>query len=171
MAAYIDGKAWDFSKDIYMEEVSRCNVMNDVRPEDRIHLHENNGNLVHVHMAASTWGDLASNLLWNFGSGYIVDDYGRMYQSGSGKNVYFFINGEQKDNPQNLIVSSEDRLLIWYGTGSAEDIQKKSDTLVPKTAAEYNHKADPASCSANNYGFLAGIANRVHEWIEHHDSK
>lgn len=55
MAAYIDGKTWDFSKDIYMEEVSRCNITTDVRPEDRIHLHENNGNLVHVHMAASTW--------------------------------------------------------------------------------------------------------------------
>lgn len=55
MVAYIDGKVWDFSKDIYMEEVSRCNVTTDVRPEDRIHLHENNGNLVHVHMAGSTW--------------------------------------------------------------------------------------------------------------------
>ncbi len=41
MAAYIDGKKWDFSKDIYMEEVERCNITADVRPTDRIHLHEN----------------------------------------------------------------------------------------------------------------------------------
>jgi hypothetical protein len=25
-AVFIDGQAWDFSKDIYMEEVSRCNI-------------------------------------------------------------------------------------------------------------------------------------------------
>jgi hypothetical protein len=55
MLVMIDGKSWDFSRDIYMEEVSRCNVTLDVRSEDRIHLHENMGDLVHVHMAASTW--------------------------------------------------------------------------------------------------------------------
>lgn len=54
-AVFIDEKQWDFTKDIYMEEISRCNITTDVKPEDRIHLHENKGNLVHVHMAASTW--------------------------------------------------------------------------------------------------------------------
>ncbi len=58
MLVMIDGVTWDFSKDIYMEEVARCNVTIGVLPEDRIHLHENMGDLIHVHMAASTWGDL-----------------------------------------------------------------------------------------------------------------
>lgn len=40
-AMYIDGKAEDFSTDNYMEETSRCNVTTDVKPQDRIHLHEN----------------------------------------------------------------------------------------------------------------------------------
>lgn len=55
MMIMIDGKEWDFSKDVYMEEVSRCNVTIGVKPEDRIHLHENKGDIIHVHMAASTW--------------------------------------------------------------------------------------------------------------------
>lgn len=38
-ATYIDGKKWDFSSYVYMEEVSRCNVTQGVTPEDRIHLH------------------------------------------------------------------------------------------------------------------------------------
>lgn len=38
-----------------MEEVSRCNVSEDVRPQDRVHLHDNIGDVVHVHVAASTW--------------------------------------------------------------------------------------------------------------------
>ena len=39
-ATYIDGKKWDFSSYVYMEEVSRCNVTQGVTPEDRIHLHD-----------------------------------------------------------------------------------------------------------------------------------
>lgn len=42
MAVFIDGKKWDFSEEKYMEETSRCNVVKDVRPEDRIHLHDKN---------------------------------------------------------------------------------------------------------------------------------
>ena len=40
-AIFLDGKQWDFGKDIYMEETSRCNITMDVKPQDRIHLHEN----------------------------------------------------------------------------------------------------------------------------------
>lgn len=81
-------------------------------------------------MAASTWGDLFSNLMWNFGSGYLVDDYGKMYQSGSGKSVYYILNGEVVNNPHNTPVASEDKLLIWYGSGISEDILTRYFPLV-----------------------------------------
>ena len=55
LAVFIEGKQWDFGRDIYMEETSRCNITTNVKPQDRIHLHENKGDLVHVHMAAATW--------------------------------------------------------------------------------------------------------------------
>jgi hypothetical protein len=74
MAVVIDGKKWDFTREKYMEEVERCNVTVDVRPQDRIHLHDKNGETIHVHMAASTWGDLFANLSWNIGNGILFDD-------------------------------------------------------------------------------------------------
>lgn len=40
-AMYRDGVLEDFTTDNYMEETSRCNVTTDVKPQDRIHLHEN----------------------------------------------------------------------------------------------------------------------------------
>ena len=83
MAVYIDGEKWDFSEDKYMEETSRCNVVHDVLPEDRIHLHDKNGDTVHVHMAASTWGDLFNNLYWNLAIDRIVTDTGKEFRSGS----------------------------------------------------------------------------------------
>ncbi len=171
-AMYIDGKREDFSTDNYMEETSRCNVTTDVKPQDRIHLHENKWHLVHVHMAASTWWDLFTNLHWGIGANYLSEPLSTMHTATGTQNLYYFINGKIVDNPANEIVKSTDRLLVWYGTGSEIEIQSKSETLVDKDADEYNHKADPASCSTNTYGWLTPIAEPITEWIERwHDSE
>ncbi len=150
MLVMIDGKEWDFSRDIYMEEVERCNVGVDVRPTDRIHLHENKWDLIHVHIAASTWWDLFSGLGWNFGSGYLVDDYAKMYLPWKNANIYYILNGEPVTNPHNITVKSEDRLLVWYGSGTYEAVLERYFPLVSWSAKEYNDKEDPASCSAND---------------------
>jgi hypothetical protein len=118
-------------------------------------------------MIASTWGDLFANLYMGIGQNYLSDGYGEIYTTGSGNNLYYVLNGKIVDNPRNLIVGSEDRLLVWYGTGTAEEVIQKSDTLVAKTAHEYNGKADPASCSSNIYGPFATIIDRVKEYLPH----
>jgi hypothetical protein len=172
-AVYKDGQMVDFSNSVYMEETSRCNITTDIHAEDRIHLHDNKGNLVHVHMAASTWGDLFANLSWGIGNGYLVDQFGQIYTGTGDKNLFFFINGKKVDNPTNEIVKSTDRLLVWYGTGTFSEIQPKWGTLVPDDADEYNHKADPASCGTNNYGWISPLMTPILEWKEKvfHDHK
>ena len=103
-------------------------------------------------MAASTWGDLFANLYIGLGQNYLSDGYGEIFQTGSEKNLYYILNGKKIDNPRNLSVESEDRLLIWYGTGTVDEVTEKFETLVSKNAHQYNGKADPASCSSNVYG-------------------
>lgn len=120
-------------------------------------------------MAASTWGDLFSNLHWNLGKNYLVEPLGEMFLATGSTELHYFINGKPIENPTNEIVKSTDRLLIWYGTGTEAEIQAKANTLVPKDADEYNHKADPASCSTNTYGWLSPIAEPIAEWLEHWD--
>jgi hypothetical protein len=117
-------------------------------------------------MAAATWGDLFANLEWGMGSGYLVDDFGKIYTPTEEKYLYYYVNGVHITNPQNVVVGSTDQLLVWYGTGTQEDIQKRSNTLVASTADEYNHKADPASCGTNEFGFLNFIAEPIHEFFE-----
>ena len=90
-----------------------------------------------------------------------------MYLTASGKNIYYFINGERVMNPTNRTVESEDRLLVYYGTGTSEEVKKNYVEKVAKTAHEYNQKADPASCGSNTYGWLTPIAEPIHEWLEH----
>ena len=89
-----------------------------------------------------------------------------MYSATGSQNIYYFINGIAIDNPSNEVVRSTDRLLVWYGTGTEAEVKAKTDSLVPKDADEYNHKADPASCSTNTYGWLTPIAEPIAEWIE-----
>ena len=165
-AVYIDGKQEDFSSEMYMEETARCNVTTGVLPQDRIHLHDKKGSLVHVHMAASTWGDLFANLSWGIGSTYLADPYGKIRTATGETNLYFFINGKPIMNPANEIVKSTNRLLVWYGSGTEIEIQKKTESLVPKDADEYNHKPDPASCGTNSYGWLSPIVLPIMEWKE-----
>jgi hypothetical protein len=152
-----------------MEETSRCNVTTDVRPEDRIHLHDGKGNLVHVHMVAATWGDLFANLHWTIGKDYLSDTYEERYTPKDTEHLYYFINGKNIDNPANETVNSEDQLLVWYGTGTLSEVQAKTKLLVPQDAHEYNQKSDPASCSTNTYGWLSPVIEPIMEWMAHHE--
>lgn len=163
MAVVIDGKKWDFSREKYMEEVERCNVTVDVRPQDRIHLHDKNPDTIHVHMAASTWGDLFANLSWNIGNNFFIDDEGGEYRSGSGKYIYYILNGEELIlSPINTIVWSEDRLFVYYGTGTFEEVLLNYFPLVSRNATEYNGKEDPASCSSNaQNGLFSGFYKNI----------
>lgn len=166
-AAYIDGKKWDFSPSTYMEEVSRCNITEGVMPEDRIHLHDGKGWLVHVHMAASTWGDLFANLSWGMGMNYIATWYDTIHLTNRNNHLYYILNGKIIMSPVNIPVWSTDRLVVWYGSGSEQEILSKWDSLVDKDAIEYNKKDDPASCSANSYGILAPMLDFIHDRIGH----
>jgi hypothetical protein len=105
-------------------------------------------------MAASTWGDMFSNLYWNIGINSFTDDVGGEYRTGKGKNVYYILNGEFIINPANLSVESEDRLLVWYGSGSQDLVKERYFPLVASNARAYNNELDPASCSANQQSAL-----------------
>ena len=122
-------------------------------------------------MAASTWGDLFANLHWGIGTNYLSEPLGDMHTASGNTHLYYFINGKPIDNPANEIVKSTDRLVIWYGTGTEAEVKARADALVEKDADEYNHKADPASCSTNTYGWLSPIAEPIAECIEHWNDK
>jgi hypothetical protein len=66
-------------------------------------------------------------------------------------------------SPANTIVESEDRLLIYYGTGTFEEVLLNFYPQVSRSAIEFNGKEDPASCSSNAQkslidGFVHGIS-------------
>jgi hypothetical protein len=65
-------------------------------------------------------------------------------------NIYYILNGDELIlSPANTIVESEDRLLVYYGSGTFEQVLLEYFPLVSRNAIEYNGKQDPASCSSN----------------------
>lgn len=118
-------------------------------------------------MAASTWGDLFANIGWGIGTDYVNSGYNNMRLTDNMHSLYYIINGAIVLNPANIPVESTDRLVVWYGTGTSKEILAKWDTLVDRDAMEYNQKSDPASCSANTYGWLSPIVTPIMEWVEH----
>jgi len=153
-AIYIDGERLDLSDQRYMEEVSSCyTVDGEVTPQSRVHMHEGNHDVVHVHHLGATWGHLAGNLRIGLGEGYLIlDDGTRIFDGENGRFTYI-LNGRALTSAQNELVGSEDRLLISYGSESLEELGERRFGQVATSAGEYNTREDPATCSGSREPF------------------
>lgn len=147
-AVYLNGQREQFKSSMYYEEVSgSCALGTDIKPAQRVHLHDHVADVVHVHDHAVTWGDLFMNLGWSVGRDFIHTDSG-IYEAGDGKQLTYIINGQSVDNIATTVIKDEDRLLIDYGNTSSQDIQKEFDG-VAQTAHQYDVGKDPAACLGN----------------------
>lgn len=147
-AVAIDGVKYDFSPDKYMEEIAGCYKTEVDRPQDRVHLHEKNGDTIHVHAGGVAWGHLFTNIGWTAGSGVVWTDTGKVYGLGDGYKVRAVLNGEVLPIGKiiNMGIDSEDRLLLDISHDS-DEIVKGRMNLVKTDAIEFNQKNDPATCS------------------------
>jgi len=148
-AIVVDGQRMDLSDDIYMEEISACTASDEgILPSQRIHMHENNADVVHVHHAGSTWGALMANLGMSLGDRHLFTADGDRYVEGDGRRLVFILNGIRVPSVHNRVVSSEDRLLISF-TDDPEGALAREYPQVADDAAEYNERMDPASCAGH----------------------
>lgn len=147
-AIVIDGERLDLSGTRYMEDVAACSAdPSHVRPEDRVHMHENDHDAVHVHAAGVTWGHLLANLGFGIGDDYLVTDGGVRLEGGPGRTIKFVLDGRQVPSIRNRPIRSEDRLLVSYGPETADEVIRTQFPQVASTAARLNTLPDPASCS------------------------
>ena len=149
-AIYVDGERLDLSDQRYMEEVSSCYAVDGgVTPQARIHLHEGNHDVVHIHHLGTTWGHLAGNLGIGLGQGHLIlNDGTRIFDGEEGRFTYI-LNGRALTSAHNELVASEDRLLISYGSESLDELGTGRIGEVATTAGEYNTREDPATCSGS----------------------
>ena len=150
-AIYIDGERLDLSDQRYMEEVSSCyTVDGEVTPQSRVHMHEGNHDVLHVHHLGATWGHLAGNLGIGLGEGYLILDDGTRIFDGEGGRFTYILNGRALTAVHNELIASEDRLLISFGSESLDELAGDRFGQVATTAGEYNLREDPATCSGSS---------------------
>lgn len=157
-ALFLNGQRVDFSQPKYSEDIPSCVTDEEILPQQRVHLHENNPDIVHVHHSGVTWGHLLANLGFTLGPNHLIDDQGNIYQKNDSQKLSFIINGKVTANPYNTKIENEDRLLIDFGTESAEELVVNKFLMVAQNAPEYNAKHDPAGCAGDeNLGFAAKL--------------
>lgn len=149
-AMYIDGERIDFSLDQYSQDIAGCKVGETMFAKDRVHLHENNPDTIHIHHDGVTWWDFFKNNKMLFNEETLVMDDGEIYINNEKNNLTFILNGDTIKNPFNILINSEDRLLINYWEESEDDLILGKFQDVSDNAAEYNAKYDPWSCSGTN---------------------
>lgn len=148
-ALFIDGERVDLSGDRYMEDVASCSAdPASLRPVDRVHLHDNRADVVHVHHAGATWGHLFTNLGFGLGADYLITDDGRRFFDGDeGLRMTFVVNGFPVPDLHNRPIESTDRVLIHLGVESPDQVMETYYPRVASNAAEYNETSDPAGCA------------------------
>jgi hypothetical protein len=147
-ALFVNGKRDEFKSFTFYEEETACTSDDKNNPKDRVHMHDQNNGLVHVHATGVTWGHFFANIGYTLGDQVLKTDQGVYVDGQDSNHLTFILNGQQVDNIANRLIKSEDRLLINYGNDDSKTIQKRFD-IVPTDAHQANTEQDPASCKGS----------------------
>lgn len=151
----IDGRPLDLSGSRYMEDVAACAAAGQVIPAERVHMHNGEDEVVHVHHSGVAWGHFFENLGFGAGAGYLILDDGRRFFEEDGRTLKYVVNGFVVEDVHTRLVRPGDRLLVSYGPESAETVLETQFPQVPADAPEYDARNDPATCAgARDVGVL-----------------
>lgn len=146
-ALFVEGKRLDLSSDRYMEDVAACSAAGQILPSQRVHMHDNNPDVVHVHHHGVTWGHFLQNLEFGLGDDYLITDGGRRLFEEGDRTLKFVVNGFFVDDLDDRLIDSGDRVLISFGPESPEAVLETQFSRVARDAEEYNRRQDPAGCA------------------------
>lgn len=146
---FINGKQLNFATPEFMEDVSACKITNDILPNERVHLHNNDGDSIHVHHEGVSWQHFFQNIGFTFENEFIYSASWGIQEYTGDSQAKFVLNGKIVKNPTSKLIHSEDALFIYYGAISDEELLKLANSM-PKDAHEYNGKYDPGSCWGTN---------------------
>jgi hypothetical protein len=146
-ALYINGQKDPLASSTFYEETQSCSA-DEVGPKQRVHLHDQKPEVVHVHDEGSTWAHLFANLGYGLNNKSVQTDAGVFVDGQDGNDLTFMLNGKKVDGVANEVIQSEDVLLINYGKDDAPTLQTRYDQI-EKNANEYNKTSDPSTCSGS----------------------
>jgi hypothetical protein len=148
-ALYINGQEDPFKSFTFYEEVAACDSHEVDNPKVRVHMHDENAHLIHVHAHGVTWSAFFANLNYTLGDNLVKTDNGVYIAGDDGNQLTFYLNGQKVDHIADMVIKSEDVLLINYGKDSDATLKQRYDAI-PRDARKANVTKDPAACSGGH---------------------
>lgn len=146
-ALYINGDRDEFKAFTFYEEETACASDHEVHPQTRVHMHDQENSVVHVHSKGSTWGHFFANLGYTLGDNVLATTNGEFVNGQDGK-LSFLLNGKSVDSIDNEVIGNEDTLLIDFSNDSGSVLKSRYGSIENK-ATKHNEEDDPASCSGS----------------------
>ncbi len=147
-ALYVNGQKDEFKSFTFYEEVAACTAHDPDDVKSRVHMHDQNPGLVHVHAHGVTWGQFFANLDYTLGDKVVVTENGAYADGQDGNKLSFLLDGQPVESVEDRVIKTEDVLLINYGKDDAKTLQTRYDAI-PRDAHKANVTSDPATCSGN----------------------
>jgi hypothetical protein len=117
---------------------------------DELHLHDNNGEVVHIHAENKTFGEFLDSLGIELTEECLTLD--SQYCTNDTKRLKLFVNNERyQDNITQYVPMDDDRVLLYYGTEDDAFIRERLDAI-PADSCYYSGTcpergiAPPESC-------------------------
>ncbi len=124
---YINGEAFNFSQEKYMEKL------------EAVHIHDMNGEMIHVHERGAELGDFFGSIGISFNSSCFALDDGTAYCNQGDKALRMYVNGKPNNEYGKYQIHDLDRILITYGSES-EDAIAQQMASVSDTACIFSEK-------------------------------
>lgn len=144
-AVFINGNHVDFAKEQFMSTEQQTQ-------SERVHLHDLDGNVIHIHATGVTLKEFFESLEMQFSDTCFELDTNETHCSSASQTLKFFVNGQQRTEMQNYEPKDLDRILISFGSENQIQINEQLDA-VSDNACIFSEKcpergpAPPESCT------------------------
>lgn len=119
IAVFIDGQRLDLSQVRYMTTkpcgLADAHRTGDIPLDEKVHLHDGNGNVIHVHYPGVTYAEFFTSIGMEFRDSYFRDADGKEYANSDTRLFRYFLNGSEVPDIATHQIHDLDRVLISYG--------------------------------------------------------
>jgi len=136
---FVDGNEIDFRKENYMTN-------SEFIVNKYTHLHDNKGNIIHVHATGITFGYFLNSIDFDLTKDCFKFDTGQnVCNEKNGKEWKFYVNGKLNNEFNKYVIQDTDRIFLTYGNFESEEgkhqIIEQYESIT-KEACIYSEKCD-----------------------------
>lgn len=113
----INGEQFDLTKDEY-----QSGLKTGIK-HDSIHLHDNQGNIIHRHANGVTLGDLFQSIGMELTADCLTISDSEQYCTNETNSLLLYVNKEINPDPANYVLTDADQTLLYYGAADAPEIE------------------------------------------------